>query len=434
MIHPSLQQRFSALAILALLLAAALVSPPAAARSLEIILDASGSMNGALDAGGTKLAAAKQAVAEVVSGLDEQIDLALRAYGHQSPRSARDCEDTQLLVPFGTLDTAGQRVLEVTQALKAQGYTPITRVLGLAAADLSQRAAPRTIVLVSDGKETCTGDPCLTAQKLAEADAELSILTIGLGVDAQAQYQLECVARVARGAYYDASSTAELVAALQEAAAAAVEPAVEPAVEKITVKLPTRPQPGQLQITDPEFHQVMDAETGEKVGVVNRDNPSIELPAGLYNVAFADLLWKSVEVRPGETTTLKPARLRIERSQFHRLLDPETGEPVATISNDTDELSFVPGVFDITFGDALWRGVELKAGETVVLQPAIVAINGIPDGAWYPVLDAAGQPVAALRPGASSALLPPGEYLIEIEDQRVPAALTPGKTLEIDLQ
>lgn len=322
MIHPSLQQRFSALAILALLLAAALVSPPAAARSLEIILDASGSMNGALNGGGTKLAAAKQAVAEVVSGLDEQIDLALRAYGHQSPRGARDCEDTQLLVPFGTLDTSGQRVLEVTQALKAQGYTPITRVLGLAAEDLRQRAAPRTIVLVSDGKETCTGDPCLTAKKLAEADAELNILTIGLGVDALAKYQLECVARLARGAYYDASSTAELVAALQEAAAASVEPTVEPDVEKVTVKLPTRPQPGQLQITDPQFHQVMDAETGEKVGVVNRDNPSIELPAGLYNVAFAELVWKSVEVLPGETTTLKPARLRIERSQFHRLLDP----------------------------------------------------------------------------------------------------------------
>jgi hypothetical protein len=126
--------------------------------------------------------------------------------------------------------------------------------------------------------------------------------------------------------------------------------------------------------------------------------------------------------------------LRIERSQFHRLLDPETGEKVATISNDTDELSFVPGVFDVTFGDALWRGVELRAGETVVLQPALVQMSGIPDGAWYSVLDETGTAVAALRPGTETALLPPGDYVIELDDQRVPVQLTAGKTLEIKLQ
>jgi hypothetical protein len=145
-------------------------------------------------------------------------------------------------------------------------------------------------------------------------------------------------------------------------------------------------------------------------------------------------LWKSVEVVAGETTILEPARLRIERSQFHRLLEQETGEKVGTISNDTDEISFVPGVFDVTFGDALWRGVELQAGETVELQPAMIRIEGIPAGAWYSVIDEVGETVAALRPGTNFALLPPGDYVVEIEDQPVAVELTEGKTFEIDLE
>jgi hypothetical protein len=332
-------------------------------------------------------------------------------------------------VPFGRTDEVGEQVLQASKQLSAQGYTPITKVIGLAADDLKEEPAPRTVILISDGKETCDGDPCVAAKKLAEADADLVIHTIGLGVDAQARYQLECIARVARGRYQDADSAQALVATLS----AATEEASAP-VETVTITLAPRPEPGRLEITDPGFHVVLDAETEEEVGVVNRDHATIELPAGLYNVVFDKLIWKSVEVRPGETTTLTPARLRIERSQFHHLLDPETGEVVGTISNDTDEISFVPGVFDVSFGDAVWRGVELREGETVVLDPATVAIDGIPAGAWYSVVDADGNKVAGLRPGSTSALLPPGDYVVEIEEQRVPVSLTEGKTLEIKLQ
>jgi hypothetical protein len=386
-------------------------------------------MNGRLASGETKLAAAKAAVVEVVEALNHDVRLAFRAYGHGSPRRKKDCDDTELLVPFGPLDEAGDQILKATKQLPAQGYTPITKAIGLAAEDLEEEPAPRTVILISDGKETCYGDPCVAAKKLADADADLVIHTIGLGVDAQARYQLECIARVARGRYQDADSAQSLVATL----GAATDEAAAP-VETVTITLAPKPQPGHLEITDPGFHRVLDAETEKEVGVVNRDRPTIELPAGLYNVVFDKLTWKSIEVRPGETTTLTPARLRIERSQFHHLLEPETGEVVGTISNDTDEISFVPGLFDVSFGDAVWRGVELREGETVVLNPATVAINGIPSGAWYSVVDTDGNSVAGLRPGSPSALLPPGDYVIEIEEQRVPVNLSEGKTLEIKLQ
>jgi hypothetical protein len=403
--------------------------PLTAETSIELVLDASGSMNGQLASGETKLSAAKAAVAEVIEALDQDVRLAFRAYGHGSPRREKDCDDTELLVPFGTVDAVAERVLQASKRLSAQGYTPITKVIGLAADDLKNEPTPKTVILVSDGKETCDGDPCVAAKKLADADANLVIHTIGLGVDAQARYQLECIARVARGTYRDADSAQALVATLS---AATEEPSAP--VETLTITLAPKPEPGRLEITDPGFHAVFDAETEDKVGVVNRDRSTIELPAGLYNVVFDKLTWKSIEVRPGETTTLTPARLRIERSKFHHLLDPETGEIVGTISNDTDEISFVPGVFDVSFGDALWRGVELREGETVVLNPATVVIEGIPAGAWYSVIDSDGNSVAGLRPGSASALLPPGAYVIEIDEQRVPVSLSEGKTLEIKLQ
>jgi hypothetical protein len=51
------------------------------------------------------------------------------------------------------------------------------------------------VILVSDGKETCKGDPCLTAKALAEADGSLIIHTIGFAADSAAKYQLQCIAR-----------------------------------------------------------------------------------------------------------------------------------------------------------------------------------------------------------------------------------------------
>jgi len=57
------------------------------------------------------------------------------------------------------------------------------------------------VVLVSDGRETCRADPCVAAKALAAADVKLVVHTIGLGVDAAARSQLQCIASVVRGSY-----------------------------------------------------------------------------------------------------------------------------------------------------------------------------------------------------------------------------------------
>src|SRR3954463_9320675 len=137
---------------------------PAAAGSVALVLDASGSMNAPLSQGRTRIEAAKVAVEDLVGKLPADVRLSLWAYGHQSPTQKHDCRDTERVVGFDAVSADKENVLAKTRAIKAQGYTPITYIIKLVADDLAkEETKPRTVILVSDGKETCEGDPCATA-------------------------------------------------------------------------------------------------------------------------------------------------------------------------------------------------------------------------------------------------------------------------------
>ena len=307
-----------------------------------------------------------------------------RVYGHQSPTSARNCKDTELMVDFGPASANRDAILAKTQTVKAQGYTPITYVIELAARDIAKEPGSRTLVLVSDGKETCPGDPCAAAKALAEADANLVIHTIGFNVDAAARFQLQCMARVARGTYSDATGAADLGARL--GAVAAAKPAPPPKQTKTAITI-TKPKPGKLQIKNPDFrgHNVTDAESGKAFGTFH-NMTFMDLPAGIYNVAFGPTVWRSVEIRPGETTTLDPGVLEVTNGSpvGHKVLDWETGVEVGTVSGFVPRLSVLPSTFTVMFGNARWDNIEIKAGEHKVLNPAVIVVNGA-SGAGYQV-------------------------------------------------
>ena len=313
---------------------AASAAPSFAEQSIALVLDASGSMVSRLPEGRTRIEAAKAAVGEIVGKLPPDVQLSLRAYGHQSPAVKHDCRDTELLVGFDRLANNKATILAKTRDIEAQGYTPITYVLKLAAEDVGKESAkPRIVILVSDGKETCEGDPCATAKALADADASLVVHTIGFAVDTAAQFQLQCIARVARGRYFDADGTGKLAAALGEAAKPAPPP--PPPQQQTTQIVITAPKPGKLLIRNAEMsgHKVSKAESGEVVKTLNSSGPSAELPAGFYNVTFGKSVWKSVEVQPGETTVLEPGVIEIRTPSIsgHKVLDNETSEEIGSI-------------------------------------------------------------------------------------------------------
>lgn len=430
-----MHSRLTLFAAVVLAASSVIAAPASAGQSIALILDASGSMNARLPEGQTRIQAAKAAVSEIVGKLPEDVRLSLRAYGHQSPTAKHDCRDTELLVGFDGLAVNKPAILAKTKEIKAQGYTPITYVLKLAAEDVGkEEAKPRIVILVSDGKETCEGDPCATAKALADADASLVVHTIGFAVDVAAKYQLQCVARVARGRYFDADSAGKLAAALGEAAKPAPLP---PPPQQRTQIVVTKPKPGKLLIHNAEMggHKVSKAEGGEVVATLNSSGPSAELPAGFYNVAFGKSVWKSVEVRPGETTTLDPGVIEIRNASIsgHKVLDNETREEIGSIMSSNPVLTVLPSTFAVTFGKALWKDIQVQNGERRVLNPGIVTVKGagIPG---YPVKDEEGNNVAQVSATQDTAPLPPGKYTLDMAGQQVPLELSEGQAIEVKAQ
>lgn len=177
------------------------------------ILDASGSMQESAGAQ-TKMEAAKAVLAEVVSAVVPEVKIGLAAYGH---RRENDCADVEILVPPGSEDRAA--VLARIAAMQPKGMTPISAAVTQVADGLKGRAAETTIVLVSDGQETCGGDPCATVRALKAAGVKFVMHVVGFGVTDADKAQLECIAQAGGGTYFGATDAAALLAALQKVSA-----------------------------------------------------------------------------------------------------------------------------------------------------------------------------------------------------------------------
>ncbi|MCA9239957.1 MAG: VWA domain-containing protein, partial [Planctomycetales bacterium] len=174
------------------------------------ILDSSGSM--AEDAGGErKIDAAKRVMHEVVTQLNPEVRVGLIAYGH---RRAGDCQDIEVLSPAGSSDR-GALLSQVT-ALEPRGKTPLSGAVLTAAEMLRTKDVVTSIVLVSDGLETCGGDPCQVVRELKATGCKFVLHTVGFNVDNPAAKQLACMAKGGAGRYFAASDGDQLLAALQE--------------------------------------------------------------------------------------------------------------------------------------------------------------------------------------------------------------------------
>jgi len=181
-------------------------------RAVEIVVDASRSMWGQID-GVSKMQIAKETLEDVSYWLPADLDLALRAYGSTSASESNDCADSSLLVPFGELNR--DPIRRAIGGLKPTGQTPIAYALTQAARDFGTLESDRTIVLVSDGIESCGGDPVQAAYALREQGIIVHLIGFGLGSAADEDTEsLRAVARASGGRYVTASSAEELKAAL----------------------------------------------------------------------------------------------------------------------------------------------------------------------------------------------------------------------------
>ncbi|MDR6226894.1 VWA domain-containing protein [Desmospora profundinema] len=176
----------------------------AASLRVEILLDASGSMAAKVD-GGVKMDLAKEAIREFAESLPADASVSLRVYGHEGSNQKNDqalsCKKTEQVYSPGPYDPAlFQKALD---RFKPTGWTPLAGAIEAAEKDLLREPRPeKTLVyIVSDGVETCGGDPAEAARSLHQSDIEAVVNIIGFDVDNQGQQQLKAVADAGGGSY-----------------------------------------------------------------------------------------------------------------------------------------------------------------------------------------------------------------------------------------
>ncbi len=186
-------------------------------RAVEIVVDASKSMWGQID-GKSKMEIAKTTLEEISYWLPDDFDLALRAYGNTSSSDKNDCADSSLLVPFGERNR--EYIRRAIAGLRPTGQTPIAYALNQAARDFGSLQSARTLVLVSDGIESCGGDPVAAAHALRQQGIVVHLIGFGLGNAADEDTaSLQAVANASGGRYVTAGTAEELKAALAETVA-----------------------------------------------------------------------------------------------------------------------------------------------------------------------------------------------------------------------
>ncbi len=169
-----------------------------------------------------KIEAAKQVLQNALARIPSDINIGLRVFGQNgstgmsskffSNLMGEDCQQTALLVPLGQ----GNRrsVLEKVRDIRAFGMTPLAYALTLAAqSDFSGAQGNKIIILISDGADTCGGDPCRVISMLPAYGIKIKVDVVGLNLkrDRLAREELNCITERSGGKYSDANSANDLI-------------------------------------------------------------------------------------------------------------------------------------------------------------------------------------------------------------------------------
>lgn len=197
--------------------------PPASVpmRRVVLALDASGSMAGRIG-GRTKMDIARDAALDFVSTLDDDVELGLVLFGHtgtnQESGRAESCSGVELTRSIQRGDRAA--LTRELQAASATGWTPLAAAIELAGEsfEASEVAGEQVVYVISDGEETCHGDPVAAARQLAESDVRAVVNIIGFDLPRDERDALRAVAEAGNGVFWEAADADALQAGLSQAA------------------------------------------------------------------------------------------------------------------------------------------------------------------------------------------------------------------------
>ncbi|MEN0641867.1 VWA domain-containing protein [Alkalicoccobacillus gibsonii] len=174
--------------------------------NVQILIDASGSMAAEID-GKPKMDIAKDAVQAFAADLPAEANVAIHVYGHkgsnQTDGKEESCSQTETLYPFNEYEEEG--VQSALDSFQATGYTPIALAIEEAGA-LFPEDGENIIYIVSDGEETCGGDPVEATKALQDSGVAAVVHIIGFDVNDEERQALEAIADAGEGEYFSADN------------------------------------------------------------------------------------------------------------------------------------------------------------------------------------------------------------------------------------
>jgi Ca-activated chloride channel homolog len=271
------------------------------AENAMLVLDASGSMWGTLE-NQSKIQIARETVAEVLKTWPKSNALGLVAYGH---RRKGDCADIETLLPVAPVKPVAFQAS--VNALNPKGMTPISAAVQHAALALKSSEQKATVILVSDGEETCNLDPCQIARQLEADGIDFTAHVIGFDVPkgGVADRQLACLAKETGGRYVNAKNAGELTRALSQIAQ--VKPQVAPIATLTAAASAPRGSSISVAWTGPnaalDSIEIAELNTGQRLhyAYVKDGNPvplSVPGKPGQYELRYRHLDEKTIATRP----------------------------------------------------------------------------------------------------------------------------------------
>ena len=187
------------------------------ASHVVLMLDASGSMGAKLK-GETKMKIAKREALQFLSAVLSDVPVGLMVYGHGGDNTKSGKEESCKSFEWAHKVGSSRQSLEKgIKSIKPTGYTPLAGVLEYAQTELTKikykfkdEGSIPVVYLVSDGKETCGGDPVAAAKSLHESGIKAAINVIGFDVDDKTREQLEAISEVGGGKYFPAEDSKAL--------------------------------------------------------------------------------------------------------------------------------------------------------------------------------------------------------------------------------
>lgn len=342
--------------------------------ALYYILDASGSMWGRAS-GETKIAAARGTLERLLRETPENTVTGLAVYGHRRKADCSDIEEIGLFAPLQA-DTLTAKI----RRLSPRGKTPLADSIEFAAERIKEAPYDTTIVLISDGIETCDRDPCAVTKALKESGASFRLHVIGFGVEDEAASQLACIAQAGGGRYFKAGDSGELLSSLKQVKDSALEkrelppptpPAVEQKVNTTSSSLRVKARgPGRIRlilpqwVKEPYFYRLLDAESGQEKARFKELAEQIVAP-GEYQLSWRQTEHGAGDVALGEAFNLNsgealeirlvtgfhplPADWVPTRPYFWSLRDPESGQEVARFKGDFAPQLVPPGTYRLIY-------------------------------------------------------------------------------------